>query len=99
MNLALSTLVLLLFLIPGFLFRRFYYTGEFSKQYFKQNFSELIFPTLIPSLLIHGFGLFLINYTTLFGAYTFDIDVISGLISGVANYEQVNYALKNIYQL
>lgn len=98
MNVALSTLILLLFLIPGFLFRRFYYTGEFSKQYFKQNFTDLVFPTLIPSLLFHAVGLYLISHSPFTNAYALDIGVISGLISGVANYDQVNRALLNIYR-
>lgn len=97
MNIALSTLILFLFLIPGFLFRRFYYTGEFSKQYFKQNFTDLVFPTLIPSLLFHALGIFLISHSPFTSNYVVDVGVISGLISGVANYEQVNRALLNIY--
>lgn len=97
MNFALSTLILLLFLIPGFLFRRFYYTGEFSKQYFKQNLSDLIFPTLIPSLLFHTLGIFFINHSPFSNQYTIDVNVISGLISGVANYDQVNYGLQSIH--
>ncbi len=97
MNVALSTLILFLFLIPGFLFRRFYYTGEFSKQYFKQNFTDLIFPTLIPSLLFHAVGIYLINHGPLANNYILNVEVISGLISGVANYDQVNHSLHNIY--
>lgn len=97
MNVALSTLILFLFLIPGFLFRRFYYTGEFSKQYFKQNFTDLIFPTLIPSLLFHALGIFIISNLPFSDPLTINVAVISGLISGVANYDQVNTALQNIY--
>lgn len=55
MNFALPTIILLLMLVPGFLFRRLYYSGEFSKEYFKQNFSDYIFPSLIFSILIHLF--------------------------------------------
>ncbi len=53
MNFALPTIILLLMLVPGFLFRRLYYSGEFSKEYFKQNFTDYLFPSLIFSVLIH----------------------------------------------
>ena len=55
MNFALPTIILLLMLVPGFLFRRLYYSGEFSKEYFKQNFTDYLFPSLIFSVLIHLF--------------------------------------------
>ena len=53
MNFALPTIILLLMLVPGFLFRRLYYSGEFSKEYFKQNFTDYLFPSLLFSILIH----------------------------------------------
>ena len=37
-----ATLTLLLLLLPGIAFRRFYYTGEFSRQYFSEGFSQLL---------------------------------------------------------
>ncbi len=53
MNIAITTFILAVFLLPGLLFRRFYYTEEFSKQYYRNNFFELFFSTLIPSIIFH----------------------------------------------
>ncbi|MEM7484078.1 MAG: hypothetical protein AAF348_02615 [Bacteroidota bacterium] len=50
MSIALSTLVLFFLLIPGILFRRFYYTEEFSREYFKETFFAIFIATILPSL-------------------------------------------------
>lgn len=61
MNIALTTFLLFLLLVPGIIFRRFYYTGEFSKQYFKSSAPELLFSTVIPAALLHCLWMFLAN--------------------------------------
>ena len=53
MSIALSTLVLFFLLIPGIIFRRFYYCEEFSREYFKETFFGVFISTIIPSLLFH----------------------------------------------
>lgn len=53
MSIALSTLVLFFLLIPGIVFRRFYYSEEFSREYFKETFFGVFISTIIPSLLFH----------------------------------------------
>ncbi|MFW6275478.1 MAG: hypothetical protein ACOC2M_02475 [bacterium] len=53
MNFALTTLIVFFFLLPGLTYRRFYYTEEFSKQYFKQSFFEVFASTFIPSIILH----------------------------------------------
>ena len=53
MSIALSTLVLFFLLIPGIIFRRFYYSEEFSREYFKETFFGVFISTIIPSLLFH----------------------------------------------
>ncbi|KYG79248.1 hypothetical protein AWW67_12775 [Roseivirga seohaensis] len=64
MNIAFSTILFFLFIVPGLAFRRFYYTGEFSKEYFKSSSAEVFVMGIIPSLLLHWLGLHLINWLT-----------------------------------
>lgn len=77
MNVALSTFLLFIFLLPGIVFRRFYYTEQFSKEYFKQTFWEVFLSTLIPSLIIQIIWFFLVQ---LFG-YKVDLLIIGNLLS------------------
>jgi hypothetical protein len=53
MNIAVSSILIFLLLFPGITFRRFYYTEEFSKQYFKRNFFDLFISSILPSIFIH----------------------------------------------
>lgn len=94
MNLALATLSILTLLAPGFFFRRFYYTNEFSKQYFKLNFSDLVFATLIPAVLIHmlAYNLFILN-----SKYSIDVSVLAVLFGGTNNANDITQAFTNIY--
>lgn len=91
MNIALTTLVFLLLLVPGFLFRRLYYSGEFSKEYFKENFFSIIFPTLISSGLIH-----LLAYMA-FTPWLFipDSRVLATLLSGTDDSKALGIAVQN----
>jgi len=92
MNIALTTLVFLIFLLPGFIFRRIYYSGEFSKEYFKEHFVSLIFPTLISSSVIH-----LLGYYCLPNVITQpDIKTISALLSGTTDSNVLSSALSNM---
>lgn len=77
MNIAITTIILAILLLPGIVFRRFYYTEEFSKQYQRKNFFELFFSSLIPSLLFHSIWYFLIQT---FG-YNIDFTTIGYLFS------------------
>lgn len=92
MSFALPTLTLLYLLTPGILFRRFYFTGEFSKQYFKATFSDLLISTILPSVLIQ-----LASYSCVMDWYTLDTKVFSVLVSGTDDPQQINYALANIH--
>ncbi len=51
MNIAASSLIIFGLLLPGIAFRRFYYTGEFSKQYFSENVGQLISRVFVPAML------------------------------------------------
>ncbi|RFM28006.1 hypothetical protein [Deminuibacter soli] len=94
MNIALATLVLLIVLYPGFLFRRFYYTAEFSKEYFKQTLTDLVFASILPGFIIHiiGFELFVR------GRYTFDVQTLGTLLSGTTDAGRVTGAFNGIGQ-
>lgn len=49
MNLAIGAITLfLLFIVPGLIFRRFYYTAEFSKEYFKSTPFAVFLSSIIP---------------------------------------------------
>lgn len=62
MNLAISTiLVFFLFVIPGVIFRRFYFTNEFSRQYFKSIPFQVIFVSIIPGIIGQAVFSFSIN--------------------------------------
>jgi len=60
MNIALSTLILFFLILPGVIFRRLYYSEEFSKQYFKTSFFSIFISSFLPSIAIHGLWLLLI---------------------------------------
>lgn len=61
MSIALSTLVLFFILIPGILFRRLYYSEEFSKEYFKETFFGVFISTILPSLFFHFLWYFIVK--------------------------------------
>lgn len=62
----LTTAFLFLFItivIPGFIFQRFYFYGDFSKQFTtKENVPKLMLTSLIPGLIISSFYLPIFNY-------------------------------------
>lgn len=94
MNIALATLTLLVILYPGFLFRRFYFTEEFSKEYFKQNVTDLIFSSIVPGFLIHFFGyLFFLK-----GRTEIDVFTIGTLLNGTSDPVKVTQAFRAIYE-
>jgi len=93
MNIALATLTLLIILYPGFLFRRFYYTEEFSKEYFKQTVTDLIFSSIVPGFLLHFLGyLFFLK-----GRTEIDVVTVGTLLSGTSDPAKVTEAFKAIY--
>lgn len=93
MNIALATLTLLIILYPGFLFRRFYYTEEFSKEYFKQSVTDLIFSSIVPGLFIHFLGYLLF----IKGRNEIDVVTVGTLLSGTSDPVKVTQAFKAVY--
>jgi hypothetical protein len=94
MNIALATLTLLVILYPGFLFRRFYFTEEFSKEYFKQSVTDLIFSSILPAFFIHIIGYFLF----IKGRAQIDVFTIGTLLSGTSDSSKVTQAFKAVYE-
>lgn len=93
MNIALATIVLLVILYPGFLFRRFYYSAEFSKEYFKQSIPDMVLASVLPAFLIHILGYCLFVKPS----YQLNIQTIGTLLSGTSDSSKVSAAFENIY--
>lgn len=77
MNFAFSTIIFFLLLLPGQIFRRYYFTGEFSRQYFTQTINELFVAVFIPSLVLHGLWILLVP---VFSHYVVDLRILGELI-------------------
>lgn len=91
MNIALAGIVILILLLPGILFNKSYFSGEFSSQYTVQDFFGLLSNTLIPSILFYISIGFLISLP--FG-YRYDFEVLLGLLS--SNKEIVENAISKV---
>jgi len=92
-NIGILTLTILVLLSPGFFFRRGYYSGVFSKQYFKQNIVESILWTIIPSVIIHIAGYsFFIQWD-----FEIDLEIFSILLSTSATKLELEYAFQCIF--
>jgi hypothetical protein len=81
MNIALGSTFAIVFLLPGILFRKGYFSGEFSRQFLSKDFFQLFINTLIPSVLIY-----IIAWPFCYWAgWTYDLRVIFGLIASSDN--------------
>ncbi len=81
MNIAFSTLLLFFLLLPGIFYRRFYYSEEFSKQYFRETFFGIFISTFIPSLLFQAIWLLFAKSVQ----YEVDLKMVFHLISATAD--------------
>lgn len=64
MNLALATLVILIFSLPGIAFRKSYFSGRFTSSGFTSSLYSLVFWSFLPALIFHGIFLLLVEYFT-----------------------------------
>ena len=94
MNIALATLALLVLLYPGFLYRRFYYTAEFSREYVKQTITDLVFASILPAFIMHIIGYCLFVK----GRYDIDIQVLGTLLSGTTDAARITHAFNSLYE-
>jgi hypothetical protein len=93
MNIAFATAIIFILLIPGILFRRFYFSGEFSKQFFKSTAFELFASTSIPSILLHVIW---IAGVSRFTSVSVDISTIFTLLSGQSEKNEIFKCFKEI---
>ena len=91
MSIALSTLILFFLLVPGIVFRRFYYSEEFSRQYFKETFFGVFTATILPSLFFHVLWYFI---SPLIG-YAVDLNVFGDIISAKPDDSSFNNIAEN----
>lgn len=101
MNIALPTVIIIILILPGLAFRRFYYTEEFSKQYFKQSPFEIFFAGFFPSIIFHLFWVMIIPK---FG-YNVDFEILGRLFTSKDFYKegfsniQKNIGAISLYQI
>ena len=86
MNLAISTIFILVLILPGILFRFAYLKGPHSKQNFKPSTIDEIIWAIVPSLFFHIIGFIYIDVCT---PYKIDFKVIFILVS--LNLEELNF--------
>ena len=77
MNIALTGVVLFLFLLPGLIFRRFYYSEEFSKESFSESYFEVFYTTFLPSLVLYTTWVILAETVT---QYSIDFSLLGKLL-------------------
>ncbi len=82
MDIALGGIVILVILLPGLLFRKGYFSEEFSNQYTVGNFFRLFLDTLFPSIITYILFLPIIYYGC---GYYYDIELILGVLSSDSN--------------
>lgn len=61
MNLAATTIILVFLLTPGLVFRKFYFSEQFSKQYQRPNYIELLLSGFLASIVLHFFVVWIFN--------------------------------------
>ena len=93
MNFAFSSLLILLILVPGLIFFRFYYSEEFSKEYFKTSPFEVISTSLIPSVVFHLIGGAVSSWTT---GYSIDLQTVGFLLIGTNESALIKDSITNI---
>ncbi|ALU74991.1 hypothetical protein [Tenacibaculum finnmarkense] len=97
MNIAVSTLLILILILPGIVLRKFYYSEEFSSQYTSKNLFELILSSFIPSLFIHGISIIIVGFFN----YKIEFQILGQLLSSrnypKEAYENIDLNILNIF--
>lgn len=85
-NIAFTTLVVLLFAIPGYLVRRFYFLEEFTKDVLRKSLTEEIYQSILYSLPFHGIAVLVIDglYIAGFSPVYVDYEILLSFLSGMA---------------
>lgn len=93
MDFALTTLLLLFLLLPGLIFRRFYYTEEFSKEYFKESVPNFFLSLALPSTIMNALCWQIVD-----PYFDFDVQVWGILLSGTDDPKYIGQALDNVHR-
>ena len=77
MDLAInSILVFLLLILPGLIFRRFYYVGEFSKQFNSAAWLNSFYVSILPGIVIQILTIYVfLNYFGTFDNANLDMQI------------------------
>ena len=70
------------------MFRRFYFSNEFSKEYFKSSYYELLLSTLLPSIFFHLNASIILNFVF---EYEFDLSLYAALTENLSESLQRDY--------
>lgn len=79
MNIALGTVIILLLVTPGILFRTAYLNGPYSRKNFKSSPVDEIFVAIIPAILFQNLAILLAENLT---SYRVRLDVLYYLLTG-----------------
>jgi len=94
MSIALTGILVFLLLVPGFIYRRFYYSEEFSKQYFTENFFIAFSSSFFPSLLLYLSLLFIVSID----GYKVDVEILGNLLSNNENASKALAKLESTFK-
>lgn len=98
-NIALPSLLIIVFIFPGIVFSRFYYSDNFSNQYFRSSFQDLLIFTIVPTFVMHGTWILFtygLSYLSFGIIKQIDWSVILSLLSLMREKEIVDSVADNI---
>lgn len=95
MNIAISTIIILILILPGITFRKLYFSEEFSSQYVTKNLFELIITTVLPSIFLHAVALYL---SFLFCKKDIDFEILGQLLTS-KDYPEKAFQNINSYKI
>lgn len=86
-NIALTTLVILLLAVPGYMLRKFYYSEDFTGTVLPKNLTEEIYQSILYSLPFHIITVSLIDLLYHQGIISFyvDYEIVMGFLTGKVN--------------
>jgi hypothetical protein len=97
MDIALSSLTIFLIILPGILYNRFFYDERQHLSDSERSWGALLVSSLLPGLVIQGFGVFIISQ---FPLLQLRLDILGFLLSGCnddKNTASIFNAIQNSY--
>lgn len=86
-NIAFTTLIVILFAIPGYMVRRFYYLEQFTREVLPRSLTEEIYQSILYSLPFHCFtvlvidGMYLAGFFPVYVDYEILLRFLSGMVT------------------